>query len=81
VRLYLRSHERRPDPEPLQTNDRATVLAGIAVWAVLWVLTAVFHDQLDAAGRGWWIWTPPAGIGLGLVGLAYLRRHRRHGDH
>jgi hypothetical protein len=45
----------------------------MAGWAVLWVAALLLHDQLDAAGRGWWIWTPPAGIALGLLGLAYIR--------
>ena len=73
MRLYLRSRDRRPDPAPLSTNDRFTVLIGIAIWAVLWVVSLTFHARLSAAGNGWWIWTPPSGIGLGLLGLAYLR--------
>lgn len=48
----------------------------MAGWAVLGVAAALFHDQLDATGRGWWIWTPPAGIVLGLLGLLYLRVRR-----
>jgi len=49
------------------------VLAGMVVWAVLWGLSLVFRSRLAAAGNGWWIWTPPAGIVLGLFGLRYLR--------
>jgi len=80
VRLYLRSTDRRPDPAPLPTNDRAAVLIGIAVWAVLWVILLAAHPALAEAGHGWWIWTPPAGIVLGLLGLVYLRRHDRRGS-
>jgi hypothetical protein len=80
VRLYLRSRDRRPDPEPLPTNDRTTVLIGMGLWALLWVGAFVFHDQLDAAGRGWWIWTPPTGIVLGLLGLVWVRSNQRHRD-
>lgn len=79
MRLYLRSRDRRPDPEPLPTNDRATVLVGMAMWAVLWVAAVVFYGQLDAAGRGWWVWTPPAGIVLGLLGLAWINSNQRRG--
>jgi len=79
VRLYLRSADRRPDPPPLRTNDRATVLAGIVAWAVLWLVALVAHGRLADAGHGWWLWTPPAGIVLGLLGLRYLRRHARRG--
>ncbi|MDQ1287540.1 MAG: hypothetical protein QG622_1105 [Actinomycetota bacterium] len=74
MRLYLRSPDRRPDPPPLPTNDRLTVTVGIAVWAVLWVAALILHDVLDASGRGWWIWTPPSGIVLGLFALVYLKR-------
>ena len=77
MRLYLRSHDRRPDPEPLPTNDRLTVLAGIAAWALLWAGALLMGDRLEAAGREWWIWTPPAGIVLGLLGLWYVHAHRR----
>jgi hypothetical protein len=78
VRLYLRSHDRLPDPAPLPTNDRATVLVGVAVWAALGVAAFLLRARLEATDRGWWVWTPPAGIILGLLGLAYLRARRRH---
>jgi hypothetical protein len=74
VRLYLGRSERRPDPEPLRTNDRAAVLVGIATWFVLGVLAVALHGRLEDAGNGWWVWTPPVGIVLGLFGLRYLRR-------
>jgi hypothetical protein len=77
VRLYLRSQDRRPDPPPLPTNDRATVLAGMGVWAALWVAALAFHGRLAAAGSGWWIWTPPAGLALGVLGLWYLERREQ----
>jgi hypothetical protein len=79
VRLYLRTHDRRPDPPPLPTNDRAVILVGITIWFLLWGLSLLFHSRLAAAGNGWWIWTPPGGIALGLFGLRYLRgRERRN---
>jgi hypothetical protein len=77
MRLYLRSHDRHPDPEPLPTDDRRTVLVGMAVWLVLWVVAVLARGRLDAAGNGWWIWTPPVGIVLGAVGLLYLRGRER----
>lgn len=74
MKIYLRSNERRPDPPPLQTDDRQVVLIGTAVWTVLLVLAVIFHDRLAADGRGWWVWTPVVGIALGLYGLRHLRR-------
>ncbi len=77
MRLYQRSAGRRPDPAPLRTNDRATVLVGIGLWAVALVATLVLHDRLTADGLGWWSWTALTGIGLGLIGLGYLKRAGR----
>ena len=75
MRLYLAPHERRPDPEPLATDDRKAVLAGTVVWLVLLVAALVGRNALVDAGRTWWIWTCAAGAGLGLLGLAFLH-HR-----
>ena len=75
MRLYLRSADRRPDPPPLQTNDRAVVWFGIAVWGILLLAALVLRPQLEEQGRGWWVWTPVAAIVLGFYGLHYLRRH------
>jgi hypothetical protein len=81
VRLYLRSSDRRPDPPPLRTNDRAAILAGMAVWAVLLVATLAGRSWLSDHGRGWWPWTPAIGLLLGCYGLYYLRRRdRREAD-
>jgi hypothetical protein len=77
VRLYQRSAGRRPDPAPLRTHDRATVLVGIGLWLVALVVTLVLHDRLAADGRGWWTWTALTGIALGGVGLVHLRRSGR----
>jgi hypothetical protein len=75
VRLYLRPHERRPDPEPLQTDDRKAAGVGIGVWLALLVVAVGFRNDLVSDGRGWWIWTCVAGAALGVLGLAYLH-HR-----
>jgi hypothetical protein len=64
----------------LPTNDRATILVGIGVWVVLWLVTLVMRSRLVDDGNGWWIWTPPAGIILGVLGLRYLRGRSRRGE-
>ena len=76
VRLYQRSADRHPDPAPLATNERATVLVGIALWVAALALTLVFHQQLADAGRAWWTWTALSGIAGGLLGLVYLTLRR-----
>jgi hypothetical protein len=59
----------------MPTNDRAVVLLGVGVWAVLLVVALLTRSRLQAEGRGWWVWTPVAAIVLGLYGLRYIR-HR-----
>ena len=75
MRLYLAPHERRPDPEPLRTDDRKAVLVGTVIWVLLLFVAVVRQDALAASGRGWWLWTTVAGAVLGLLGFAYLH-HR-----
>jgi hypothetical protein len=79
MRVWLREDERRPDPEPAVTDDRTAVLVGLACWVVAAVVLLALAGPLFDAGRGGWLWTCLVGIGVGLVGLAYLQRIRRHG--
>ena len=65
---------RRPDPPPLRTNDVRTVTIGTALWGVAFLVLLPFHARLSDDGRLWWLGTCAAGFGLGLVGLAYVRR-------
>ncbi|WP_459802460.1 DUF2530 domain-containing protein [Herbidospora sp. RD11066] len=63
------TQQRRPDPEPLKTNDTATITVGIVLWAIaLIVLLVVRPDQ------SWYPWTCVAGIGMGFFGLWFVRR-------
>ena len=77
MRLYQRSRDRRPDPAPLVTDDRATILAGIGLWLVAFVVALALRARLEEQGRGWWIWTALAGAALGLAGLLYIARYVR----
>ncbi len=71
---------RRPDPPPLQTDPFRTVLVGVLLWALAFVvLAAGFRAQLRAHHAEWWLWTCVAGFGLGLLGLVYVRRLQRLG--
>lgn len=67
---------RRPDPEPLETDDVKAVAIGTALWALALVGMLPFYGRLAEQGRGWWVWTCVAGVGLGLLGVQYCR-HRR----
>lgn len=62
------------------TNDRPTVAVGSGVWAVLLVIALLRRDDLEATGRGWWIWACIFGVTLGLIGLSWLHvRAKRQG--
>jgi uncharacterized membrane protein YbhN (UPF0104 family) len=63
--------EWHPDPEPIETNDTATVAVGIGLWVLALVALLIFRP---APEHSWWIWTCVAGVVLGLMGLAYVRR-------
>lgn len=66
------TQQRRPDPEPLKTNDTATIMVGIVLWAIaLIVLLIVRPDQ------SWYSWTCVAGIGMGFFGLWFVKRRDR----
>ncbi len=70
-------HRRLPSPPPLDVDARIPTLVGLLVWLVLGVLALVFHGELVAQGRGWWVWTPWVGMVLGLYGLFWLSRQHR----
>jgi hypothetical protein len=67
---------RRPDPEPLETDDVAIVAVGTGLWFAALAVSLVLHDRLAHAGNGDWVWIFLAGGCLGLVGLVYVRRRR-----
>ncbi|WP_119727119.1 DUF2530 domain-containing protein [Thermomonospora amylolytica] len=65
---------RRPDPPPLQTNDRLIAAAGTAAWAVALAVLLVVGLPEDAR---WWLWVCVCGIVSGLFGYWYLPRLHR----
>lgn len=77
MRLWLKDEERRPDPAPVATDDRAAILAGLVLWVVAFAVLLVFVGPLVEAGHVWWLWTCLVGIGLGLVTLVYVHRRTR----
>lgn len=76
MRLWLKDSERRPDPEPVKTDDRKAMLVGIALWVVGLAGLLFFMGPLSEAGGGWWLWTCVAGLVLGILGILYT--HWRH---
>jgi hypothetical protein len=67
---------RRPDPEPLETDDVRVITLGTVAWGVVLVVLVALHGRLEDDGHGSWVWIAAAGFGLGLVGLRHVRRRR-----
>ncbi len=76
MRLWLKDSERRPDPEPVKTDDRKAMLAGLALWLLALVGLLLFLGPLMAAGLHWWLWTCVVGLALGLLGLVVTHRRQ-----
>ncbi|HKA68111.1 MAG TPA: DUF2530 domain-containing protein [Actinomycetes bacterium] len=75
-----RSHA-KPDAElqELQAVDVDGVAAttvGTIVWAAAFLILLPFRADLQANGRGDWLWICLAGIVGGLYGIVYCRRRR-----
>lgn len=77
MRFWLSESERRPDPAPVPTDDRAAILAGLVLWVLGFGALLLFVGPLVESGRVWWLWTCLVGIGIGLVGLVYVHFRRR----
>lgn len=68
--------ERRPDPEPLETNDVALVAGGTALWGVA-LLVLLVLKATDVDIHTWWLEMCGAGALLGLIGVRQCVRRRR----
>ena len=59
---------------PLEINGITAVTVGTIIWTVATVIMVLMRDQLQASGRGNWIWICACGVLLGLIGIRYTRR-------
>jgi len=59
---------------PLEIDGITAVIVGTIVWTVATVIMILMRDQLEASGRGNWIWICACGVLLGLLGIRYTRR-------
>ncbi|MFC7306340.1 DUF2530 domain-containing protein [Streptomyces monticola] len=60
-------------PEALEGPVVATITGGTILWFVLFLVQLPFYSWFDENGHTWWVWTPLAGAGLGLIGIWYVR--------
>ncbi len=64
--------------QPLDVTGTRTIAVGALIWLLGAIALAPFYSTLQEHDRGWWLWTCIAGFGLGLIGIEYCRRRRRH---
>ncbi len=60
-------------PEPLEGPVVSTIVGGTVLWFVLFLAQLPFYGWFADRGHTWWVWTPLAGAGLGLIGIWYVR--------
>jgi len=69
---------RRPDPEPLEVDDRPVAVIGTVLWLVGFVVLLVFfRDDLRRHHTEWWLWSCCVGVALGLYGFRFVSRRQR----
>ena len=64
-----------PGLEPLAWSSARIVLGGLVLWALALVVTLAV-PALHTGERDWWPWCCVAGLALGSLGYAYMRRGR-----
>jgi hypothetical protein len=60
--------------EPMEVDLTRIVLIGTVLFAIAAVVMLPLHTSLTNDGHGRWPWIAVSGVGLGLLGLLYLRR-------
>ena len=63
-------------PEHRDADAVRPVAVGTAMWALALIVLLTQRSRLAAHGTTWWIWSALVGLGLGLVGLWFVRRRR-----
>lgn len=66
------------ETQPMDVDGVRTMTVGTVLWAVAAVALVPFWQTLRENGTEWWLWSALAGFGLGLIGIEYCRRRRRH---
>ena len=69
-----RGELRTAEVKALDLSGISAMWVGIAAWAVTFFVLLIFRDDLERAGREWWLWVAVTGFGLGWIGLWYCRR-------
>ena len=75
-RTAPRGRAGRPKLAPMQINEAKVIWIGIGLWAAAFLILLPFRKTLIFDGHGWWLYTPLAGAGLGMLGLPMVGRRK-----
>lgn len=77
MRLWVSHEERRPQPEPVATNDRLAYQVGIGLWLVALIVVGVMVAVGMPVDGPVLLATVVIGVVLGLAGIAVVGRQKR----
>ena len=60
--------------KPMEVDLSRIVLIGTVLYAIASVILLPMQSSLTDDGHGRWPWIAVSGVGLGLLGLVYLKR-------
>jgi hypothetical protein len=63
--------------KPMEVDLSRIVLIGTVLYAIAAVILLPMQSSLTDDGHGRWPWIAVSGVGLGLLGLYYLKRRDR----
>lgn len=72
-----RGELKHPPVKPLDVSGIPTVTVLTAAWALAGIILFLVRGSLRDGGDAWWLWVPPTGFVLGLIGLWYCHRRWR----
>lgn len=78
IEIRQRTYVTAKEVQPLDVTGLRTIAVGAFLWLAAALALAPFYSTLQQHDRGWWLWTCIAGFGLGLIGIEYCRRRKRH---
>jgi hypothetical protein len=73
IRFRVKEEDRKPDPEPIETNAALAVILFTLLWAVALLLILLFGQTLSEPLPQWWALTCVFGICLGIFGYFKVR--------
>lgn len=64
----------RPEPPEVTLSTATATRWGLLLWVVALAVLLALRFLGGPDQPAWWIWVPVTGIGIGLLGLVYLRQ-------